>query len=80
MYLTIINVLLLFYLVDENMKRAQRMDAVKEEKFYFRTNITTTCTEVNTEPTIKGNAIFKHVFKHEFYSVLLEVTFLLFSF
>ena len=40
------------------MKRAQRMDAVKEEKFYFRTNITTTCTEVNTEPTIKGNAIF----------------------
>ena len=55
------------------MKRAQRMDAVKEEKFYFRTNITTTCTEVNTEPTIKGNAIFKH----EFYSVLLEVTFFL---
>jgi len=43
--------------VDENMKRAQRMDAVKEEKFYFRTNITTTCTEVNTEPTIKEMTI-----------------------
>ena len=39
--------------VDENMKRAQQMDAVKNQKFYFRTNITATCKE-DSEPIIKG--------------------------
>lgn len=29
--------------VDENMKRAQKRDAVLTQKFFFRTNITTTC-------------------------------------
>ena len=35
------------------MKRAQQMDAVKNQKFYFRTNITATCKE-DSEPIIKG--------------------------
>ncbi len=44
--------------VDENMKRAQKRDAVTEEKFYFRTNITTTCheNEADQTPIVEGAA------------------------
>merc|ERR1712110_1373024 len=37
--------------IDENMKRAQKMDAIVKEKFFFRTNITATCdgTEENEQ-------------------------------
>jgi glutamate--cysteine ligase catalytic subunit len=37
--------------VDANMKRAQKRDAVREQKFFFRTNITTTCDE-HAAPTM----------------------------
>merc|ERR1712179_568355 len=39
------NLLIPISKVDENMKRAQKRDAVIKEKFYFRTNISTTCEE-----------------------------------
>ena len=40
--------------VDENMKRAQKMDAILKEKFFFRTNITATCggTDANAGEAI----------------------------
>ena len=40
--------------IDENMKRAQKMDAIVKEKFFFRTNITATCdgTEENEQQAI----------------------------
>ena len=40
--------------IDENMKRAQKMDAIVKEKFFFRTNITFTCdaTEENEQQAI----------------------------
>ncbi len=45
------NLLLPISKVDENMKRAQRKDAVRTQKFFFRTNITTTCQD-HQEPQI----------------------------
>ena len=41
--------------VDENMKRAHQRDAIKSQKFYFRTNIDVTCKDTNTEPIVEGN-------------------------
>merc|ERR1719273_2772911 len=44
------NLLIPISKVDENMKRAHKMDAITKEKFFFRTNITATCSTVdNTE-------------------------------
>ena len=43
--------------VDENMKRAHQRDAIKSQKFYFRTNIDVTCKDTNTEPIVEGNEI-----------------------
>ena len=37
--------------VDENMSRAHKRDAINKHKFYFRTNITSTCKE-HKEPNI----------------------------
>lgn len=49
------NLLIPISKVDENMKRAHKMDAVKEQKFYFRTNITSKCTQAaDQEPIIEG--------------------------
>ena len=54
------NLLIPISKVDENMKRAQKMDAILKEKFFFRVNITDTCTNdaQDQEPVIKGNHYF----------------------
>ena len=39
------NLLIPISKVDENMKRSQKRDAIINEKFFFRTNITTTCDD-----------------------------------
>ena len=46
--------------VDENMKRAQKMDAILKQKFFFRTNITATCSGTDAsagEPIIEGKLL-----------------------
>lgn len=50
------NILVPISKVDDNMKRAQKMDAILNEKFYFRTNITATCNSDTDEkkPIIEG--------------------------
>ena len=40
--------------VDENMKRAQKMDAILKEKFFFRTNITATCDGTESKAIVEG--------------------------
>ena len=54
------NLLIPISKVDENMKRAQKMDAILKEKFFFRVNITDTCANgaQDQEPVIKGNHFF----------------------
>ena len=45
--------------VDENMKRSQKRDAILNEKFYFRTNITATCNgEANEQEAIIEGMLF----------------------
>ena len=41
--------------VDENMKRSQARDAITTQKFFFRTNIDTSCDESKgtSEPVIR---------------------------
>jgi glutamate--cysteine ligase catalytic subunit len=49
------NLLMPISKVDENMKRAQKKDAVTEQKFHFRTNITATCNPKDcAEPVMEG--------------------------
>jgi len=53
------NLLIPISKVDENMKRAQKMDAILKEKFFFRVNITDTCANdaQDQEPVIKEMTI-----------------------
>ena len=53
------NLLIPISKVDENMKRAHKMDAITKEKFFFRTNITATCSTAGSEadPVIQGTHI-----------------------
>ncbi|TRY63874.1 hypothetical protein TCAL_00880 [Tigriopus californicus] len=46
------NLLIPISLVDVNMKRAQKRDAVLNQKFFFRTNMTTTCEE-HKDPVVE---------------------------
>jgi len=46
------NLLIPISKVDENMKRAQKRDAVVEQKFFFRTNITTACKADHKPPVV----------------------------
>ncbi len=39
--------------VDENMRRAQLRDALRTQKFFFRTNITSTCRDEHRPPKIE---------------------------
>ena len=49
--------------VDENMKRSQKMDAILNQKFYFRTNITATCSgEPEQEAIIEGTVGLKSLY------------------
>eukprot|EP00088_Acartia_fossae_P005017 TRINITY_DN12194_c0_g1_i2.p1 TRINITY_DN12194_c0_g1~~TRINITY_DN12194_c0_g1_i2.p1 ORF type:complete len:647 (-),score=161.02 TRINITY_DN12194_c0_g1_i2:122-2062(-) len=50
------NLLIPISLVDENMKRAQKRDAVLTQKFYWRTDIFTLCDE-SMEPVIQELSI-----------------------
>ena len=36
------------------MKRAQKMDAILKEKFFFRTNITASCDGTENKPIVEG--------------------------
>jgi glutamate--cysteine ligase catalytic subunit len=47
------NLLIPISKVDENMKRAQKRDAVTTQKFFFRTNIDTSCDETKKEPVVR---------------------------
>ena len=46
--------------VDENMKRAQKMDAILKEKFFFRTNITATCDGTESRPIVEGKYLVRY--------------------
>ena len=47
---------LLVLQVDENMKRSQKRDAVLDQKFHFRTNITTTMKD-HKDPVVQEMTI-----------------------
>ncbi|XP_067950314.1 glutamate--cysteine ligase catalytic subunit-like [Watersipora subatra] len=48
-----LNLLIPISKVDENVKRAQKRDAVLTEKFYFRTNVTTSCSPPDASECVK---------------------------
>jgi len=51
------NLLIPITKVDENMKRAHKMDAILNEKFFFQTNITATCAADTEAPIIQEMSI-----------------------